>query len=128
MLASLVSFSQNVINKADSVVVLDLRVAKEVVKDLVTFDGLRKEMQVTQELLSNLENRIILQQGIIQQYKLKESEYDQMIQNYKIQTKAYQGMSEDLKADLRKVRFKSRLGKAGLTLGLGLMTFLYITK
>jgi len=51
-----------------------------------------------------------------------------MISNYKTQVEAYKGMTEDLKKDLRKSKIKGFYNKFGLSVIIGGLTYLYITK
>jgi len=129
MMLSLNTFSQNVTtSNKDSVVVLPSKVAKLIAKDLVAYDGLKLEHAVTLDLVNGLETKISTQTSIIKQYEIKDGQWKQMITNYDAQVLAYKNMTADLQKDLRKAKVKGFYNKFGLTLGLGIMTYLYITK
>jgi hypothetical protein len=129
MLVSLTSFSQTATTlKTDSVVILDKPIAKSVIKDLIAYDGLKLELKSTQDLLLNTEAKVSTQAAIIKQFEIKSGQYDKMISNYKTQVDAYKGMTEDLKKDLRKSKIKGFYNKFGLSVIIGGLTYLYITK
>ena len=112
----------------DSLVVLPAKVAKLIAKDLVAYDGLKLEHAVTLDLVNGLETKIGTQTSIIKQYEIKDGQWKQMITNYDAQVLAYKNMTTDLQKDLRKAKVRGFYNKFGLTLGLGIMTYLYITK
>jgi hypothetical protein len=129
MLVSLTSFSQTATAlKTDSVVILDKPIAKFVIKDLIAYDGLKLELKTTQDLLLNTESKVSTQAAIIKQFEIKSGQYDKIISNYKTQVEAYKGMTEDLKKDLRKSKIKGFYNKFGLSIIIGGLTYLYITK
>lgn len=123
------TFSQTATTSTkDSVVVLPAKVAKQVAKDLVAYDGLKLEHKATLELLANTEAKVATQAAIIEQYKIKDGQYKQMITNYDAQILAYKNMTNELQKDLRKAKIRGFYNKFGLTLGLATMTYLYISK
>jgi len=124
---SLVSFSQTATNK-DSVVVLPAKVAKLIAKDLVAYDGLKLEHKATLELVTGLESKIGTQSSIIKQYEVKDGQWKQMITSYDSQVLAYKNMTADLQKDLRKSKIKGFYNKFGLSVIIGGLTYLYITK
>ena len=128
MLVSLTSFSQIDTLQADSVVILKKPVAKSVIKDLIAYDGLKLELKATQEILLNTESKASTQASIIKQFEIKSGQYEKMVTNYKTQVDAYKGMTEDLKKDLRKAKVKGFYNKFGLSVVIGGLTYLYITK
>jgi hypothetical protein len=126
---SLVSFSQTATTtNKDSVVVLPAKVAKLIAKDLVAYDGLKLEHKVTLELVTGLESKIGTQSSIIKQYEVKDIQWKQMITNYDSQVLAYKNMTNSLQNDLRKAKVRGFYNKFGLSLIIGGLTYLYITK
>jgi hypothetical protein len=125
---SLTSFSQTDTITKDSVVVIPSKVAKLIIKDLIAYDAIKLELKTTQELLLNTENKVSTQVSIIKQYEIKDNQWKQMVANYDSQVLAYKNMTSDLQKDLRKAKVKGFYNKFGLTLGLGIITYLYITK
>jgi hypothetical protein len=134
LLISLMTLSLNASSQTattsnkDSLVVLPAKVAKLIAKDLVAYDGLKLEHAVTLDLVNGLESKIGTQSSIIKQYEIKDGQWKQMMTNYDAQVLAYKNMTADLQKDLRKAKVKGFYNKFGLTLGLGIMTYLYITK
>ena len=128
ILVSLTSFSQTDTITKDSVVVIPSKVAKLIIKDLIAYDAIKLELKTTQELLLNTENKVSTQVSIIKQYEIKDNQWKQMVANYDSQVLAYKNMTSDLQKDLRKAKVKGFYNKFGLTLGLGIITYLYITK
>jgi hypothetical protein len=125
---SLTSFSQTDTNTKDSVVVIPSRIAKLIIKDLIAYDATKLELKVTQELLLNTENKVASQLLIIKQYDIKDNQWKQMITNYDAQVLAYKNMTNDLQKDLRKSKLKGFYNKFGLSVVIGGLTYLYITK
>ncbi len=125
---SLVSFSQTDTNNKDSVVVLPSNIARLVIKDLLRYDATKLELKVTQELLLNTENKVANQSLIIKQYEIKDGQWKQMVTNYDAQVLAYKNMTNDLQNDLRKSKLKTFYNKFGLSVIIGGLTYLYITK
>jgi hypothetical protein len=124
-----VSFSQTATTtNKDSVVVLPAKVAKLIAKDLVAYDGLKLEHKVTLELVTGLESKIGTQSSIIKQYEVKDVQWKQMITNYDSQVLAYKNMTNSLQNDLRKAKVRGFYNKFGLSLIIGGLTYLYITK
>jgi hypothetical protein len=124
-----VSFSQTATTtNKDSIVVLPAKVAKLIAKDLVAYDGLKLEHKVTLELVTGLESKIGTQSSIIKQYEVKDIQWKQMITNYDSQVLAYKNMTNSLQNDLRKAKVRGFYNKFGLSLIIGGLTYLYITK
>ena len=128
ILVSLTSFSQTATLQADSVVILKKSIAKFVIKDLIAYDGLKLELKTTQELLLNTESKVSTQAFIIKQFEIKSGQYDKVVSNYKIQINAYEGLTNNLKTDLKKAKIKLFYNKLGLSIIIGGLTYLYITK
>jgi hypothetical protein len=128
ILVSLTSFSQTDTTTKDSVIIIPSKVARLIIKDLISYDATKLELKVTQEILLNTESKVNNQSLIIKQYEIKDSQWKQMITNYDSQVLAYKNMTNDLQNDLRKAKVRGFYNKFGLTLGLATMTYLYISK
>jgi hypothetical protein len=125
---SLVSFSQTGTDTKDSTVVIQSKVARLIIKDLISYDATKLELKVTQEILLNTENKVANQSLIIKQYEIKDGQWKQMVTNYDAQVLAYKNMTNDLQNDLRKSKLKGFYNKFGLSVVIGGLTYLYITK
>lgn len=126
IMLSLNTFSQSVTK--DSVVTIPVKIARQVAKDLVAYDGLKLEHKTTLELVGGLESKIGTQLLVIKQYEIKDGQWKQMITNYDSQVLAYKNMTNSLQNDLRKAKVRGFYNKFGLSLIIGGLTYLYITK
>ena len=114
---SLNAFSQSATK--DSVVVIPVKIAKQVAKDLVAYDGLKLEHKTALDLLINTESKVTNQSNIIKQYEIKDNQYKQVIKNYDIQVLSYKNMTNELQKDLRKTKTKAFWGRLkGLGVGI----------
>lgn len=125
---SLVSFSQTGTDTKDSTVVIPSKVARLIIKDLLSYDAVKLELKITQEILLNTESKVANQSLIIKQYEIKDGQWKQMVTNYDAQVLAYKNMTNDLQNDLRKSKLKGFYNKLGLSVIIGGLTYLYITK
>jgi hypothetical protein len=124
----LVSFSQNAISIKDSVVIIPSKIARLIIKDLISYDTTKLELKVTQELLLNTENKVTNQSLIIKQYEIKDGQWKQMINNYDTQVLAYKNMTSSLQKDLKKTKTKLFYNRLILVTGISALTYLYVTK
>ena len=113
LLLSFKSFSQN-----DTLVKLQIPVAKLVVIDLIKGDAAHKQLTLAEEQIIVLEEKIVLQDSII-------SNYQYVIEGKAEQLKLSQELSTRLEADLKKQKIKTKLtGGIGAALLLGLAIIL----
>lgn len=124
----MVSFSQNAISIKDSVVIIPSKIARLIIKDLISYDTTKLELKVTQELLLNTENKVTNQSLIIKQYEIKDGQWKQMINNYDTQVLAYKNMTSSLQKDLKKTKTKLFYNRLILVTGISALTYLYVTK
>jgi cell shape-determining protein MreC len=110
------SFSQT-----DTRIVLTEPIAKLVVKDLVTFDGLLLEYNITKERISTLESKTVTLQEVISNLQLQLENRNTLIQQKDKQIDVYSKMTEDLEKALKKERRTKKLYKIGSTIGLALI-------
>ena len=113
LLLSFKSFSQN-----DTLVQLQIPIAKLVVTDLIKGDAAHKELILAEEQIIVLEEKIVLQDSII-------SNYQYVIEGKAEQLKLSQELSTRLEADLKKQKIKTKLtGGIGAALLVGLAIIL----
>ena len=113
LLLSFKSFSQN-----DTLVQLQIPVAKLVITDLIEGDAAKQQLVLAEEQIEVLEEKIVLQDSIILNYK-------QVINNKVKQLDISQELSTRLEADLKKQKLKTKLtGGIGAALLLGLAVIL----
>lgn len=113
LLLSFKSFSQN-----DTLVKLQIPVAKLVVTDLIKGDAAVNQLIVAEKQIEVLEEKIVLQDSII-------SNYQQVLDSKSKQLDISQELSKRLETDLKKQKVKTKLtGGAGIVLLLGLAVIL----
>lgn len=117
------SFSQS-----DTEILLTNRVARLVAKDLVTFDGLLIEHDITKQTILTLDNKVLTLEDIINNLKLQLENRNSIIQQKDAQIKVYDKMSKDLEKALKKERRIKKLYKIGSAIGLAFVFNNIITK
>ena len=73
------SFSQSVTDSTQ--IQLTKPVAKLVIKDLIQFDGLSQEMQTMQTILTETNNKLIVQGELVSNLKTQVSNYQTILDN-----------------------------------------------
>ncbi len=135
LFTTLSSFSQTVTNQMsvnqDSIVPLKVPTAKLVIKDLISYDGLKLEL-IEKDRKIELKDQQI---GFLNQ---KDALKDQKIGNLNTiiekkdqQISLYDNMAKDLQKELKVQQMKTKFYKAGSILGIGvaiITTSLYLAK
>ena len=111
-------FSQTAI---DSVKIqLTKPVAKLVIKDLIQFDGLSKEMETMQIILTETNNKLNTQGNLVANLKTQVLNYQSIIEQKDQQFLTQQELSKRLQQDLKKQKLRTKLmGGAGIAVALG---------
>ena len=122
LLVSFKSFSQN-----DTIVSLKEPVAKLVIKDLVSYDGLKIELKETVELLTLEQKKIVLKDSVISSLNTKVFNLETIISKKDEQFNLERQKSDQLIKELKKEKRKTFFYKFG-TYAAGVLTFLYVTK
>lgn len=117
------SFSQN-----DTEILLSNRVARLVAKDLVTFDGLLIEHDITKQTILTLDNKVLTLEDVINNLRLQLENRNSIIQQKDAQIKVYDTMSKDLEKALKKERRTKKLYKIGSAIGLAFVLNNIISK
>ena len=117
------SFSQ-----IDTKILLSENVARLVVKDLVTYDGLLVQYDVTRQQIKTLEDKSLTLQEVIENLKLQIENRNQVIKQKDEQILNYQSISDDLKKALKKERRTKKLYKIGSAIGVSLLLSNILTK
>jgi protein-disulfide isomerase len=118
-------FSQNDINK----ICFDHKTAQKIAADLVKGDSAKAELEKTQELASQLKEKIVEQDSIIKLYIEKDSNYIIQIQKYDKIKETQSLINEGLEKDVIKLKSKNeRLKTAAIWMGssLGVLTSVII--
>lgn len=98
--------------------VLTEPVARLVVKDLVSYDGLMLEYKLSKEHINSLESKILTLNDVITNIKLQLDNRNKVIMQKDIQIDQYSIMSEDLKKSLAKERRMKSFYRIGSIIGL----------
>jgi hypothetical protein len=119
---SLSSFSQADTTK----VLLPTKIARQVAKDLIRYDGCKQELKFTQEKVIKLEEREVQKDTIIKLLNDKDENNKYIIHQQELQIGQYEHMTDDLQKELRKSRTKTFLYKVGTFLGMATSLFLFV--
>ena len=109
------SFSQTATEP--STVFLTEPVAKLVVKDLVSYDGLLAESKAVREQLTALNSKIVTLEEVIKNLKLQLDNRNSVISQKDLQIVEYQNMSEDLKKEVKRLSRIGKIYKIGSAIG-----------
>jgi regulator of replication initiation timing len=109
------SFSQNA---TESTVLLTEPIARLVVKDLVTLDGLIPQTEALRIQIQAFRDKIATLEEINKNLQLQLENRNKVILQKDAQITTYSEMSEDLKKALKRERRMKKLYKIGSTVGL----------
>ena len=123
LLVSFKSFSQN-----DTIVSLKEPVAKLVIKDLVSYDGLKIELKETVELLTLEQKKVVLKDSVIGTLNTKVLNLQDIIGKKDEQFSLEREKSKQLEKELKGQRRKTFLYKVGTYVGAGALLVLFGTK
>lgn len=131
VLTSLNCFSQtgisNVKPSDTTKVVLTSDVAKQVVKDLIRYDGCKEELELTQEKVIKLEEREFQKDTIISLLKKIDNNNQYIILQKDQQIKLYDDMSKNLQKELKVQKMTTFFYKLGTLVGVIAASILLIT-
>jgi len=117
LLVALISVSFKSFSQTDTKVLLTEPVARLVVKDLVTFDGLKLQYDLTLRRVQTLEEKTLTLQEVINNLQLQLDNRSSVIEQKNAQIENYESISEDLKKALRRERATKKLYKIGSAIG-----------
>ena len=106
------SFSQNVTDSTQ--IQLTKPVAKLVIKDLIQFDGLSKEMQTMQTILTETNDKLLTQGTLVANLKTQVENYQLIIEKKDSQMVKASELSKELQKELKKQARQKKLYKIGL--------------
>src|SRR6056300_826762 len=119
------SFSQNVTDSLQ--IQLTKPVARLVIKDLIQFDGLSKEVETMQIILTETNNKLLTQGKLVTNLKTQVKNYQSIIENKDLQMVKATELSDKLQKELKKQARAKKLYQIGSTVGV-LATALLIVK
>ena len=109
------SFSQNVTDSLQ--IQLTKPVARLVIKDLIQFDGLSKEVETMQIILTETNNKLITQGQLVANLKTQVKNYQSIIENKDLQMVKATELSDKLQKELKKQARAKKLYQIGSTVG-----------
>ena len=109
------SFSQNVTDSTK--IQLTKPVAKLVIKDLIQFDGLSKEMQTMQTILTETNDKLLTQGTLVANLKTQVENYQLIIEKKDSQMVKASELSKELQKELKKQARAKKLYQIGSTVG-----------
>jgi hypothetical protein len=113
---------------AQDTIKLPTPIAKQVVKDLVSYDSLKAVHALTIQQLTLTERKVDVQSNIIKAHEEKGIMYEQRIKNEQEKFIVQGKWVEDLRKQNKRLKVKLRfIQVAGAAVG-GVLTYLYITK
>ena len=116
----LLATSFNAFSQSDTVY-LSNHLAKLVVKDLVTYDGLQSEYQLLKNKIATLEQKSITLQDVVTNIQLQLDNRNQVIFQKDAQIQSYEKMTEDLKKALRREARAKKIYKIGSVIGFSML-------
>ena len=108
------SFSQDV---TENQIQLTKPVAKLVIKDLIQFDGLSKEMQTMQTILTETNDKLLTQGTLVANLKTQVDNYQLILEKKDSQMVKAKELSNELQKELKKQARSKKLYKIGTTVG-----------
>lgn len=120
LLIVLLATSFNAFSQSDTVY-LSNHLAKLVVKDLVTYDGLQSEYQLLKNKIATLEQKSITLQDVVTNIQLQLDNRNQVILQKDAQIQSYEKMTEDLKKALRREARAKKIYKIGSVIGFSML-------
>ena len=103
-------------------------VAKLVIKDLIQFDGLTQEMQSMQIILSETNQKLIIQGELVSNLKTQVLNTQSMLEKKDNQLNAQKNATISLQKSLKKERRKTKLYKITSTIGGAAILLLLVQK
>ena len=123
MMMSSKSFSQNVTDSTS--IQLKKPIAKLVIKDLITGDGVKNELALTLDKIKLFEQKLVLKDSVILNLNNKVNNFNSILLTKSDQLLLSQKLSKKLETDLKAQKIKTKLmGGAGIVAVLGVIFLL----
>lgn len=121
---SLKGFSQSATDS--STIQLTKPIARFVIKDLVQFDGLSKEIQAMQNILTETNNKLLTQSELVTNLKAQVLNYQSIVTSKDEQVNTAMAATESLQKALKKERRAKKLYQVGSAIGGGAILLLLV--
>ena len=123
MMMSLKGFSQNVTDSTS--IQLKKPIAKLVIKDLITGDGIKEELSLSISKIKLLEQKVVLKDSVIKNLDFKVGNFESIMLTKTDQLALSQELSKRLQTDVKKQKLKTKLmGGAGIVAVIGVVVLL----
>ena len=122
MMMNLKGFSQN--DTVQSSIQLQKPIAKLVIKDLITGDGAKEELNLVTEKIKLFEQKIVLKDSIIFNLNNKIDNFNSILLTKTDQLALSQELSKKLQVDLKKQKLKNKLTAGAGIVAVGITIFL----
>jgi len=97
-------------------------VAKLVIKDLIKGDGLSEEMQTMQSILTETNNKLLVQTDLVANLRAQIANFERIVNEKDNQVGLSQELSQKLQTDLKKQKLKTKLfSGAGILAAVGVL-------
>lgn len=103
-------------------------VAKQIAKDLVSYDSTKAVLGLTEEQLNLTEQKVVLKDSIITQYVQKGIMYEERIKNEQLKFDTQGTYIKQLEKKNKKLKVELLFTKITLSAIIGGLGYLYITK
>lgn len=113
----MISVSFKSFSQTDTTILLTEPIARLVVKDLVTYDGLKAQYEITLQRLNTLESKTLTLQEVINNLQLQLQNREDVLRQKDFQIENYKSISEDLQKALKRERATKKLYKIGSVIG-----------
>ena len=117
-------FSQNVTDSTQ--IQLTKPIARLVIKDLIQFDGLSKEMQTMQTILTETNSKLVTQGTLVANLKTQVTNYQSIIEEKDAQMIEASKLSKELQKELKKQARAKKLYQVGSTVGVVALALLLV--
>lgn len=117
-------FSQN--DTVSSTIQLTKPIARFVIKDLVQYDGLTREIQTMQSILTETNNKLLTQTDLVTNLKTQVLNYQSLVLSKDEQVQSAKKATEALQKALKKERRAKKLYQVGSAIGGGAILLLLV--
>ena len=112
-MTSLLGFSQSAIDSTS--IQLKKPIARLVIKDLITGDSFKKELNLITTKYSLLENKVVLKDSVINNLNFQINNFNSILSTKGSQLEFTKQLNDKLRLEIKKQRLKNKvLGGAGL--------------
>ena len=95
-------------------------IAKLVIKDLITGDGVKEELSLSLSKIRLLEQKVVLKDSVIKNLNFQIGNFESIMTTKSDQLALSQELSKRLQTDLKKQKLKTKLmGGAGILMAVG---------